>query len=237
MERLKNSFLTHYSICKCYLHQIISQVIIFSISSQNLLHAHSILLNILISWCNENTKFICWPCKPAVNKWALNLSRYAVTCQDIQLQIFWPLYSIQFLLDGRVCAPPPPNHFSQNKKLYYRKRLQYFEWKYKNRVLPITELLSAPKAHIHCGPPGTWNLQKLQFELKYFGRKVADARLRQTTQHTSHMTQQHYWPFIFSFTWHAAWAGNYISFLSNIKPTHCHSLCVICHHPIYAECL
>ena len=53
---------------------------------------------------------------------------------------------------------------------------------HKNWDLPITELLSVPKAHIHCGPPGTWNLQKLQFELKYLGRKVADARLQQKTQ-------------------------------------------------------
>jgi hypothetical protein len=43
----------------------------------------------------------------------------------------------------------------------------------------MTELLSAPKAHMHCGPPGTWNLQKLQLELKYLGKKVADARLKE----------------------------------------------------------
>lgn len=30
---------------------------------------------------------------------------------------------------------------------------------------------------MHWGPPGTWNLQKLHFELKYLGKNVADARL------------------------------------------------------------
>jgi len=43
--------------------------------------------------------------------------------------------------------------------------------------LPMMLLLSWPNAHMHCGPPGTWNLQKLQLELKYFGRNVADAKL------------------------------------------------------------
>jgi hypothetical protein len=43
--------------------------------------------------------------------------------------------------------------------------------------LPMILLLSVPNAHIHCGPPGTWNLQKLQFELKYFGKNVAEAKL------------------------------------------------------------
>lgn len=40
--------------------------------------------------------------------------------------------------------------------------------------LPITELESAPKAQRHLAPPGTWNLEKLHVELKYFGRKLAD---------------------------------------------------------------
>ena len=44
--------------------------------------------------------------------------------------------------------------------------------------LPITELLSAPKAQIHCELPGTWNLEKLHLEAKYLGRKDADARLK-----------------------------------------------------------
>lgn len=38
-------------------------------------------------------------------------------------------------------------------------------------------LLFVLNAHIQCEPPGTWNLQKLQLELKYFGKNVADARL------------------------------------------------------------
>jgi hypothetical protein len=36
---------------------------------------------------------------------------------------------------------------------------------------------SAPKAQMHCEPPGTWNLEKLHLELKYLGRNVADANL------------------------------------------------------------
>ena len=39
----------------------------------------------------------------------------------------------------------------------------------------------APKAQIHCELPGTWNLEKLHLELKYLGRKDADARLRHKT--------------------------------------------------------
>jgi hypothetical protein len=45
--------------------------------------------------------------------------------------------------------------------------------------LPTTEFASEPNAHIHCDPPGTWNLEKLHFELKYLGRKLAEARLKQ----------------------------------------------------------
>ena len=36
----------------------------------------------------------------------------------------------------------------------------------------------APKAHMHWEPPGTWNFEKLHLELKYLGRKDADARLQ-----------------------------------------------------------
>ncbi len=38
--------------------------------------------------------------------------------------------------------------------------------------LPMTEFLSAPKAQIQCDPLGTWNREKLHFELKYFGRRL-----------------------------------------------------------------
>lgn len=38
------------------------------------------------------------------------------------------------------------------------------------------QLFSDPNAQTHCGPLGTWNLQKLQLELKYFGKKL-DAKL------------------------------------------------------------
>lgn len=48
--------------------------------------------------------------------------------------------------------------------------------KQKEIVLPITELLSEPKAQTHGGPFGTVNLQKDQFEEKYLGKKVAFAR-------------------------------------------------------------
>ena len=41
----------------------------------------------------------------------------------------------------------------------------------------MTVLGSDPKAQIQCDPPGTWNLEKLHLELKYLGRKLADARL------------------------------------------------------------
>jgi len=45
--------------------------------------------------------------------------------------------------------------------------------------LPMTEsvvdVVRLPNAHMHRAPPGTWNLQKLHWLLKYFGRKLADA--------------------------------------------------------------
>lgn len=44
----------------------------------------------------------------------------------------------------------------------------------------MTDLVSEPKAHMHCEAPGTWNLQKLQWDAKYLGRNVADARLNNT---------------------------------------------------------
>lgn len=47
----------------------------------------------------------------------------------------------------------------------------------------MTALGSVPKAHTQGEPEGTWNLEKLHLELKYLGRKLADARL-QTERHT-----------------------------------------------------
>ena len=47
----------------------------------------------------------------------------------------------------------------------------------KQADLPMTELESAPKAQMHWEPPGTWNLEKLHVELKYLGRKLAEASL------------------------------------------------------------
>lgn len=41
----------------------------------------------------------------------------------------------------------------------------------------MTELASAPKAQMQWEPPGTWNLEKLHFELKYLGKKLAEAKL------------------------------------------------------------
>ena len=43
---------------------------------------------------------------------------------------------------------------------------------------PMTELGSVPKEHTHGEFDGTWNLEKLHLELKYLGRKLAEARLR-----------------------------------------------------------
>lgn len=44
-------------------------------------------------------------------------------------------------------------------------------------VLPMTELLSEPKAQIQGGPFGTVNLQNDQFEEKYLGRNEAFAKV------------------------------------------------------------
>lgn len=44
--------------------------------------------------------------------------------------------------------------------------------------IPMTALGSVPKAHTHGEPEGTWNLEKLHLELKYLGRKLADAKLQ-----------------------------------------------------------
>ena len=53
--------------------------------------------------------------------------------------------------------------------------------------LPMTESVVGavllPNAHMHLAPPGTWNRQKLHWLLKYFGRKLADAKLQ--TEFTS----------------------------------------------------
>lgn len=50
-------------------------------------------------------------------------------------------------------------------------------WK-RSLHLPMTALGSVPKAHRHGDPDGTWNLEKLHLELKYLGRKLADAKLQ-----------------------------------------------------------
>jgi len=42
----------------------------------------------------------------------------------------------------------------------------------------MTALGSVPKAHTQGEPDGTWNLEKLHLELKYLGRKLADAKLQ-----------------------------------------------------------
>lgn len=41
----------------------------------------------------------------------------------------------------------------------------------------MTAFGSVPKAHTQGEPEGTWNLEKLHLELKYLGRKLADAKL------------------------------------------------------------
>lgn len=43
---------------------------------------------------------------------------------------------------------------------------------------PMTALGSVPKAHTQGDPDGTWNLEKLHLELKYLGRKLAEAKLQ-----------------------------------------------------------
>lgn len=43
---------------------------------------------------------------------------------------------------------------------------------------PITALGSVPNAHTQGEPEGTWNLEKLHLELKYLGRKLAEAKLQ-----------------------------------------------------------
>lgn len=47
---------------------------------------------------------------------------------------------------------------------------------------PMTALGSVPKAHTQGEPEGTWNLEKLHLELKYLGRKLAEARLQRNKQ-------------------------------------------------------
>lgn len=44
--------------------------------------------------------------------------------------------------------------------------------------LPKTAFGSVPKAQMHGEPEGTWNLEKLHLELKYLGRKLAEAKLK-----------------------------------------------------------
>lgn len=49
----------------------------------------------------------------------------------------------------------------------------------------MTALGSVPKAHTQGDPEGTWNLEKLHLELKYLGRKLADAKLPRETKRDS----------------------------------------------------
>lgn len=51
--------------------------------------------------------------------------------------------------------------------------------KHNANIVPMTALGSVPKAQTHGEPEGTWNLEKLHLELKYFGRKLAEAKLRE----------------------------------------------------------
>lgn len=46
----------------------------------------------------------------------------------------------------------------------------------------MTAFGSVPKAQMHGEPEGTWNLEKLHLELKYLGRKVAEAKLKEKTK-------------------------------------------------------
>lgn len=66
----------------------------------------------------------------------------------------------------------------------------YREWRMAD--WPMTELFSRedgePKAHTHWDPPGTWNLEKLHLELKYLGKKEAEARLQQKIMIIMHNT-------------------------------------------------
>lgn len=47
------------------------------------------------------------------------------------------------------------------------------------QYLPMTAFGSVPKAQMHGEPEGTWNLEKLHLELKYLGRKPAEAKLKE----------------------------------------------------------
>jgi hypothetical protein len=49
----------------------------------------------------------------------------------------------------------------------------------------MTAFCSVPKAQTQGEPDGTWNLEKLHLELKYLGRKLADARLQGRERNTS----------------------------------------------------
>lgn len=60
------------------------------------------------------------------------------------------------------------------------------------RNLPITELLSEPKAQIQWAPPGTWNLEKLQFELKYFGKNALKVNKSMINQLNRNFTRTTY---------------------------------------------
>lgn len=48
----------------------------------------------------------------------------------------------------------------------------------------MTALGSVPNAHTQGEPEGTWNLEKLHLELKYLGRKLAEAKLQREQRDT-----------------------------------------------------
>lgn len=49
----------------------------------------------------------------------------------------------------------------------------------------MTALGSVPNAHTQGEPEGTWNLEKLHLELKYLGRKLAEAKLQRGERESS----------------------------------------------------
>lgn len=61
----------------------------------------------------------------------------------------------------------------------------------------MTALGSVPKAHTQGEPEGTWNLEKLHLELKYLGRKLADAKLQTGGQMVKFTFQSTFGFFVF----------------------------------------
>lgn len=56
----------------------------------------------------------------------------------------------------------------------------------------MTALGSVPKAHAQGDPDGTWNLEKLHLELKYLGRKLAEAKLQREEPNQLEYAWRHY---------------------------------------------